>query len=231
MHVKTLILFGSLGATATGGGIYLAIKDSPKPISELLSSEAGLLPITNDLDEKWNAAWKNYRDSHKESGSMTYKNRDRWNINGWETKKSEDVAPKEFKEACKSQSQSKVYSKNDQKYKDVKSWCTRPKKIRELLNWEGKRILLDATGDGEMWGKSWGEYRKHHEKSRQASSITYEDSDVLSVAQWQNKRSQEQVPQEYKDACKTKSEEYINMDQVTNDPVFSKVKRWCTKPK
>ncbi|AEG73260.1 hypothetical protein MHF_1006 [Mycoplasma haemofelis Ohio2] len=231
MDTKALGLLSSLGAAATGGGIYWAVKDSTKPISQLLSSEKALLLITHDSDEKWDAAWKNYRDAHKEGGDTNYKDHDKWGIKGWENKRTVDTAPPEFKEECRRQSQLEVYGKDDQKYKDVKAWCTRPKKISELLSWEGERVLLNETGDEEAWGKSWGEYRKRHEKSRQDSSVTYEDSDELSVNQWQTKRSEEQVPQEYKQSCKTKSGEYINIEQATEDPTFAKVKKWCTKPK
>ncbi|AEW45530.1 hypothetical protein MHC_03350 [Mycoplasma haemocanis str. Illinois] len=231
MDLKVVGLVGSVGAAGIGGGVYWSLKDSLKPISSLLSTEKGLLPITQNSDEKWKDAWKSYRDSQKEEGSQNYKSQDKWNIKDWSTKKGQDDAPEEFKAACQQKFKLEVSGKDSQEYKDVEAWCTRPKKISELLTSEGQRVLLNNSGDEKEWKESWTEYRKAHQKQPTGSSVTYETNDELGVSNWSTSSKNDSVPNEYKTACQTKSNEYVNIKQVTEDSTFKKVEKWCTKPK
>ncbi|AEW45577.1 hypothetical protein MHC_03585 [Mycoplasma haemocanis str. Illinois] len=224
MNIKLLGLAGSLGTAVVGGGVYLTIRDSSKPISitHLLTSERGLLLLSESNDVKWQDAWKNYRDSHKENGSNNYREKDTWNIKNWSTKKGEDSVPEEFKEECKKRAKLETYGKNNKEYQNVKSWCTRPKKVSELLSSEGKKALLKGNGDEGEWGKSWEKYRAHHQKQPSSGAINYQDQDELGVSSWTTKRSETNVPNEYKTACQTKSEAYIEVEKVTEDDTFKK---------
>ncbi|AEG73168.1 hypothetical protein HF1_08300 [Mycoplasma haemofelis str. Langford 1] len=220
MDARILGLAGSLGAVGMGGGAYWAFKDSTKPISSLLSTEKGLLLITQTSDEKWRDAWKNYKGSQN-----------KWGIKDWSTKQNQDDAPEEFKEACQQKSKLKVSGKDSQEYKDIKAWCTRPKKVSELLSSEGQRVLLSQSGDEKEWGEFWKQYRERHKKQTTGSSVTYETEDELKVSNWSTSNKNDSVPNEYKTACQTQSNTYINVEQVTNDSTFKKVEKWCTKPK
>ncbi|CBY92888.1 hypothetical protein HF1_08800 [Mycoplasma haemofelis str. Langford 1] len=233
MDAKLLGLAGSLGTAAVGGGIYFASKDSPKStsISHLLESEKGLLLLSETTDAKWQEAWKRYRDAHKEGGSGNYKTEDLWNIKDWASKQKEDSAPEEFKSECEKRAKLEVLGKDGKEYQNVKSWCTRPKKVSELLSSIGNKVLLNKDGDSGEWSKSWEEYRKHHQKQPSGSSVSYEDKDELGVSSWTTKSKETGVPTEYKTACQTKADSYIEIEKVTEDTTFKRVEKWCTKPR
>ncbi|AEG73221.1 hypothetical protein MHF_0964 [Mycoplasma haemofelis Ohio2] len=225
MDPKLLGLTGALGTAAAGGGVYWSMQSSKQPISNLLSSEKALLLITDYSDSKWSDAWKKYKSSNGEGN--------KWGIRDWLTKKDSNEAPTEFKEECKKRAESKVSGKSDQEYQDIKDWCTRPKKISELLSFEGKKVLLSQTGDSEEWGKMWTSYKKHHENGTQAgnSGTTYKTPDELGVSDWTNKAKESSIPNEYKTACQTKAESHIDISKITEDPNFQKVEKWCTRDK
>ncbi|AEG73266.1 hypothetical protein MHF_1012 [Mycoplasma haemofelis Ohio2] len=224
MDAKFLGLSGALGSAAVGGGIYWSVKGSQESISNLLSSERGILLIKDDSDQKWNDAWKKYRESNNGSN--------KWGIKNWGEKTGSENAPGEFKRECASRSLVKVSGKEQQEYKDIKAWCTRPKKVSELLDSEGKRVLLNQSGDAGEWKDLWTKYKKHHENTPQSTgSTTYKTSNELDMAKWTEKTSQQDVPEEYKSACQTKSNSYIDETKVTEDTTFKQVVLWCTKEK
>ncbi|AEG73173.1 hypothetical protein HF1_08360 [Mycoplasma haemofelis str. Langford 1] len=222
MDPKLLGLTGALGTAAAGGGIYWSVQASKQSISSLLASERGVLLIKDRSDSTWNDAWKKYKDS---SGN-------KWGIKDWSAKQSLQDAPDEFKEECEKRASEKVSSVERQEYKDVRNWCTRPKKVVELLNSEGKKVLLSQTGDDKEWNDSWTKYKKHHEnKPASGSQVTYKSDDELGVSSFSNKTTQDNAPTEYKTACQTKSELHIDETKITEDPNFQKVEKWCTKDK
>ncbi|AEW45615.1 hypothetical protein MHC_03775 [Mycoplasma haemocanis str. Illinois] len=224
MNAKVLGLSGVLGSTAVGGGIYLSMRGTQESISNLLSSEKAILPIKESSDPKWNEVWKKYKEFN---GGIN-----KWGLKDWDKQQKETNAPEEFKNACESRSLMKVSNKEQQEYKDVKEWCTRPKKVSELLNSEGKRVLLNQSEDSAEWKNLWTQYKKHHENTpKTGDSTTYKTSDELGVNNWSSKTSQEEAPEEFKNACKTKSESYIDETKITEDQTFKRVMLWCTKAK
>ncbi|AEW45534.1 hypothetical protein MHC_03370 [Mycoplasma haemocanis str. Illinois] len=220
MNPKLLGLTGALGTVAAGGSIYLTVQASKHPISHLLVSEKGILLIKDRNDSKWNEAWKRYKDAHN----------NKWGIKDWNTKKSLQEAPNEFKEECEKRAARKISGTEQQEYQDVKNWCTRPKKVSELLNSEGKKVLLRQNGDDQEWNDSWTKYKEHHEnKPVTGGKATYKSDNDLGVSDLSRKAGQSGVPTEYKTACQTKSELHIDESKIMEDPNFQKVKKWCTR--
>ncbi|AEG72663.1 hypothetical protein MHF_0387 [Mycoplasma haemofelis Ohio2] len=220
-----------MGAAATGGGIYYALSDdqSSTSISELFKSEKGLKLMTSADDPKWNEAWGNYRKDHKVGNSESYKDEDKWRISNWKEKKGEGSAFEEFKKECDKRSKVKVKDTNQPEYQDVKKYCSRPKKISELLSENKGRTLLDKSGDSTLWNKSWEEYKKTNVQSKTGTAVTYKAQDTWGVEGWSSKQSLTDAPAEYKTKCETKLDSYIDPNKLTQDETFKQVVSWCTK--
>ncbi|AEG72671.1 hypothetical protein MHF_0395 [Mycoplasma haemofelis Ohio2] len=229
MDVKMMGAVGSLGAAATGGGFYLAFKGNQNPISisELFKQEKGMKLMTEDNDAKWNEAWVRYRDDHKITDN-TYKDEDSWGISNWKEKRSGGDAFAEFKQECEKKAKVAVQDTKSQEYQNVKKYCSRPKKISELLS-EAGRVLLDKSKDTELWNKSWSNYKLVNVESGSGTSAKYKAADTWTVTGWESKRSSDTAPEEYKTQCETKVGGYVDPEKAFEDETFKQVKSWCTK--
>ncbi|CBY92369.1 hypothetical protein HF1_03610 [Mycoplasma haemofelis str. Langford 1] len=229
MDIKLLGAIGSAGTVAAGGGMYLALKDKTTPISELFKQEKGRVLMTDDSDAKWDAAWELYRNDHKVEGSTTYKDVDKWGISNWKDKKGESKAFKEFKDECSKRSKAQVTDTNKQEYLDVKKYCSRPKKVSELLSEDKSLTLLKKGEDAEAWNASWSKYKEAQVVSKNNNNVTYKTTDTWSMSIWNSKKTDTTAPDDYKDECGKKADSYIVPENLTEDETFKQVRSWCTK--
>ncbi|AEG72659.1 hypothetical protein MHF_0383 [Mycoplasma haemofelis Ohio2] len=231
MDVKMLGAVGSLGTVATGGGVYFAIKgnQSTTPITELFKKEKGWKLMTSD-DEKWNEAWEKYRNDHKNTGVDSYRDTDKWGLSNWKTKRSESSAFEEFKKECEKRSKVEVSSTEQPEYKDVKKYCSRPKKISELLSEDTTKTLLNKSGDTGEWKAAWNKYQSHHIERTNGNTVTYKNQDTWGMQNWETKKSDANAaPEDFKNECEKKWSSYINPEKLTQDETFQQVRDWCTK--
>ncbi|AEW45170.1 hypothetical protein MHC_01520 [Mycoplasma haemocanis str. Illinois] len=232
MDIKLLGIIGSLGAVATGGGVYLAFKEKQTSvsISELFKQEKGVKLMTADDDDaKWNEAWIKYRDDHKITGDTNYEDEDKWGISNWKEKRSGENAFEEFKQECHKRSKVVVKDTQTQEYKDVKKYCSRPKKVSELLAEEGSKSPLDKDKDTDLWNQSWKDYKKVNAESGDGSTVKYKATDTWNIPEWASKQKEGSAPSEYKTTCETKLNSYIVPDKAFEDETFKQVVSWCTK--
>ncbi|AEW45164.1 hypothetical protein MHC_01490 [Mycoplasma haemocanis str. Illinois] len=230
MNVKILGVIVSLGASTTGG-LYLALKKnkSTTPITELFKKEKGW-KLMDSNDEKWNEAWERYRNDHKNTGENSYRDTDKWGLSNWKDKRNESAAFEEFKRECEKRSKMKISNIEQQEYGDVKKYCSRPKKVLELLSEDTSKKLLDKNRDSEKWKEAWNKYRSYHIESTKDNTITYKNQDTWSMKNWSSKNSDANAaPDDYKNECEKRWNSYIDPMKLTEDETFQQVRDWCTK--
>ncbi|AEW45588.2 hypothetical protein MHC_03640 [Mycoplasma haemocanis str. Illinois] len=219
-----------LGAAGTGiGGICVyqwsgsdeSTKEITISISDLFKSSQNKVLLTKTSDAgDWNKAWIKYRDANKD------REEDEWNIVGFSGKKTEDSAFQEFKNACESKYLIKVKEVGDSNYRRVADWCTRPKKISELLESENGRELIPSDNANDDWTASWKKYREAH---KEGSTSSYKSSDTWSIGSWNTDKNSESLSTNFKAKCL----ENAKKDVVTGkeDKLYGEVKDWCTRTK
>ncbi|CBY92927.1 hypothetical protein HF1_09190 [Mycoplasma haemofelis str. Langford 1] len=212
MSAKLPMMAGvaGLSSCAAGLGIYLN-SDNRDTVSSLLEKEpAHVLLSSEDGDSLWNEAWKKYRDSNKD------KELDSWKIKNFSANSKSETAIEGLKEACTSRYEDKVDGVKDFRYVNVKSWCTRPKKIFELLAAEKGIILLSKeASNSKAWSDAWADYKKEQN-----------GTDTWKLSNWSSEKGKSEAPDSFKEKCKTQSE--MNVNKGKEDELYVQVKRWCT---
>ncbi|AEG72624.1 hypothetical protein MHF_0345 [Mycoplasma haemofelis Ohio2] len=89
-------------------------------ISEYGKGKKLLSKDGSDQDAAWKAAWNVYKTRNKDKGE----NLDPWKLNNWNTKKSGDELPDNYKDKCVEYSKKAAYQLEDENYKNVLDWCT-----------------------------------------------------------------------------------------------------------
>ncbi|OAL09948.1 hypothetical protein A6V39_03485 [Candidatus Mycoplasma haematobovis] len=79
--------------------------------------------ILEDQDATWNDNWKAFKAGYTESKPPVAP----WSLDDWNSVSSQDAAPKSFKDKCKTNASTKVSSKDDKRYTDLKKYCTKQK--------------------------------------------------------------------------------------------------------
>ncbi|CBY92373.1 hypothetical protein HF1_03650 [Mycoplasma haemofelis str. Langford 1] len=221
MDIKLLGAVGSLGTVAAGSGIYLTLKDRQTPshtISELFQQEKGWKLMTESNDSKWDEAWTRYKED-----------KNAWGLSTWEKNKEQAKAIEEFKTECGKRIKSKVFDSKQKEYLEVKKYCSRPKKVSELLSEDKTKTLLDKNGDADKWTAAWDQYKKDHIDKTSGGSNTYKATDEWGIQGWKDSNPPSPMPEAYKSKCEEKWNSHINPEELTEDKTFKQVRSWCTK--
>ncbi|AEG73230.1 hypothetical protein MHF_0975 [Mycoplasma haemofelis Ohio2] len=223
-------MLAGLGAAGTGvGGLCVyqlsgsdeSTKEITISISDLFKASQNKVLLTKTSDASdWNKAWVKYRDANKEREA------DEWNISGFSGKKTEANAFQEFKDACEGKYSIKVRGAGDSSYRRVDDWCTRPKKISELLESEGGIELIPSDNANDDWTASWKKYREAHKESQ---GNNYKTSDTWTITSWSTDKDNESLSTNFKTKCL----EQVKQDVIEGkeDKLYGEVKNWCTRVK
>ncbi|AEW45176.1 hypothetical protein MHC_01550 [Mycoplasma haemocanis str. Illinois] len=221
MNIKILWIVGSLGTIATGSGIYITLKDRQGPvhlISELFQQEKGWKLMNESNDSKWNEAWTRYKED-----------KNKWGLPSWGGNKEKTETIEEFKNECKKRSKVKIFDSGQKEYLEVKKYCSRPKKVSELLTEDKTKTLLDKSGDAAQWTSAWDRYKSDHIEKVSGGTTTYKESNEWGIQGWQSSKPPSPMPEEFKNKCEEKWNSHINPEELTEDKTFKQVKSWCTK--
>ncbi|OAL09952.1 hypothetical protein A6V39_03505 [Candidatus Mycoplasma haematobovis] len=90
-----------------------------KSISDWLRDDGSA--ILGDTDSAWRTNWKTFKDAHNNGKVPT----DPWKLDDWSGVSTQEEAPESFKSKCKSNANTKVNSKNDERYTTLKKYCTK----------------------------------------------------------------------------------------------------------
>ncbi|AEW45578.1 hypothetical protein MHC_03590 [Mycoplasma haemocanis str. Illinois] len=94
-------------------------------VAEWLKKSNISLLNSSDTSDKWDAAWKRYKDEPKNKTQDGQKaaDKDIWEIKDWTSNKDQNKASEGFKEKCSEKASLKIKNKNDDLYQQVSSWC------------------------------------------------------------------------------------------------------------
>ncbi|AEG73113.1 hypothetical protein MHF_0849 [Mycoplasma haemofelis Ohio2] len=96
--------------------------------------------------------------------------------------------------------------------------------ISDLLKQEKTRFALRKNSGSSFdskWKAAWARYRKAHE----VSTGKYQDRDTWGIPNWNEKKGQEEVFNEFKDMCESKYQLSI---ESPDDVEYKNVRKWCT---
>ncbi|AEW45084.1 hypothetical protein MHC_01090 [Mycoplasma haemocanis str. Illinois] len=213
---------GLLGVgTATVGGVLTYrsfIKPTTHSIRDLLAvknPEKRLISRSADgSSAEWKAAWKLYLSAYQKDGKNPFSlNKEKPN----EEPNGNENAPSEFMNKCEGLSGNMVVDKEDERYKNVLSYCTRNTLIQDLIQ-ESGRTLLKETGDD--WSASWKSYRE-------VNSGKEQNQDIWKLSDWNAKKGADSsISDDLKKKCKEKLESNAGI-QVDDD--YQNVVKWCSK--
>ncbi|OAL10599.1 hypothetical protein A6V39_00845 [Candidatus Mycoplasma haematobovis] len=195
---------GVAGIVAHSKGLF----NSNTQISELLEQENkyALLPANSgEYEAEWDAAWKRYADNSNNTPSK----KDKWNIPA-EEGLSAEKASQTFKNVCQQKATEKVKARTDQKYIDITNYCSRPKKLSEVLNKEGIELLA-TTGKEVEWKAKFNSYKTSNNQIPGATSASATD--------------EEQHFTKLREGCKVASD--IKTTDNNYSKTYAAVKEWC----
>ncbi|AEW45083.1 hypothetical protein MHC_01085 [Mycoplasma haemocanis str. Illinois] len=210
----TKVALGTLGVgTVATGSVYLGkgliiskTKISIEDLIDKFNPEKRFISFGDN--HHWNEAWKAYREGNK----------DLWNISKI-TSTSTTSAPKEFMDACDSKKSQEVLDKSDPLYSQVVKYCTRDTLVRDLINENEDRSLLEKghnfKGDGD-WKTVWDLYKNDNSGS----------SDKWAINTWSSIKSETNAPAAFADMCIKRSE--VKAHDLAN-PDYLDVLKYCTK--
>ncbi|AEW45210.1 hypothetical protein MHC_01720 [Mycoplasma haemocanis str. Illinois] len=212
-----LLALGVTGASAVYFGYFYGNKGTR--ISELLKSanpEKRFISAEAS-DQKWKDAWKKYREDHKNE------NKDPLSLSDWSKPNGEirndQNAPQSFLNACSSLKEEHVKGVKSYRYELASKYCTRDTIVRDLIEEEGKRTLLEKTGSSgtsDAWKAAWKTYLDDNKS---------ESSNLWSLNNWTTIKSQIEAPESFMTQCETKSKE--SLESVK----YSEVYKYCTELK
>ncbi|AEW45547.1 hypothetical protein MHC_03435 [Mycoplasma haemocanis str. Illinois] len=225
---KSGIVALSAGCVGAGGYCIYRFHNSHENRTELTTSVSELfkksrnkvLLTSSSTVEEWNSAWIRYRDANKTQVS------DVWNISGFSSKTTESNAFQEFKNTCESKYSLRVKGTEDINYKRIQDWCTRPKKIKELLMDEKEVEFIPENGADSDWKASWNTYREAHKES---NGTSYKATDTWTLTNWSNDKGNDTLSTNFKSKCLEQAKKDIVNGK--EDELYTQVKSWCTRKK
>ncbi|CBY92813.1 hypothetical protein HF1_08050 [Mycoplasma haemofelis str. Langford 1] len=225
---KRAILSGTGIATACVSGFCLyqlsGSKEEPEEVKDLTTSISSLfqrspnkvLLTPSSSEEDWNRAWSNYKNAHQDTSS------DEWKIPNFENQKSTYNVLPAFKDACTGRYSMRAESEEDITYQRISQWCTRAKKVSELLKDEEGIELIPENGDDRYWTTSWIKYRDFHKSSSNAK-------DTWEIDSWEADSKSDNLSDSFKTKCLLQAKQDIVNGK--EDQLYQQVKNWCTKSK
>ncbi|CBY92866.1 hypothetical protein HF1_08580 [Mycoplasma haemofelis str. Langford 1] len=229
-RVLTGVGAGMTATVAGVGGLYMYQSEGdsheePKTLTTSISqlfqqSKNKVLLTKSSTGEEWNRAWGRYKLSHQDKTS------DEWGIPDFSKNQGSYDALPEFQDACTSRHSLEIESTEDINYKRVEDWCTRPKKIAELLGDEEGIELIPETGADSDWTSSWGKYR---ESQKASNGSSYKETDDWGISSWKEDKDKETLSNGFKSKCLDNSKQDI--DKGSEDKLYQQVKSWCTRIK
>ncbi|AEW45127.1 hypothetical protein MHC_01305 [Mycoplasma haemocanis str. Illinois] len=223
-HLAKVVSATAVIGTAVTGGIYLGtdfFKDKKVEIAVLLKTShpnKRLITSKSVSDDSWKKAYKAYREANKD------KIKDIWNLKDW-TKPSATVdetnATDDFISKCNSNSKLEVDGSSDPLYEQVLAYCTRDTLVSDLISeyGKGKRLLSkDGSDQEDAWKAAWNIYKTQNKDKE-------ENQDPWKLSEWKNKKSGNELPNDYKDKCVEYSQKPAY--QLENEN-YKNVLDWCT---